>query len=221
MTPRVFNLNLHGVGEPPRGVDRDEAQVWLSVDALHRALDAAAERSDVRLTFDDGNRSDLEHALPALVERRLTATFFPVADRLGSDGYLDAADLRTLVDAGMTVGSHGLTHADWRRLTDADLRHELRRSRTILEAATGRPVRDAACPFGSYDRRVLRAVRSDGGYARVYTSDGGAASANAWLQARTTLTRTHPSATEAVRPPRRPSPAPIVRGAKRLVKRWR
>jgi len=35
----------------------------------------------VQLSFDDGNRSDVGIALPALLERELSATFFVVAGR--------------------------------------------------------------------------------------------------------------------------------------------
>ena len=43
-----------------------------------------------------------------------------------------------------------------------------------------------AIPFGSYDRHVLRWLRAVG-VTRAYTSDGGRARPDAWLQARTSL----------------------------------
>ena len=46
----------------------------------------------------------------------------------------------------------------------------------------------AACPFGAYDRAVLSGLRR-AGYRFVYTSDGGSAVKDQWLQARTTITR--------------------------------
>jgi hypothetical protein len=52
----------------------------------------------------------------------------------------------------------------------------------------GVAVDEAACPFGSYDRKVLRALRS-AGYKRVFTSDGGSTSSRAWLASRTSVHR--------------------------------
>jgi hypothetical protein len=40
--------------------------VWVSRERLDAVLDSVAGRDDVRITFDDGNASDVVHALPAL-----------------------------------------------------------------------------------------------------------------------------------------------------------
>ncbi|MGI8713974.1 MAG: polysaccharide deacetylase family protein [Solirubrobacteraceae bacterium] len=153
-------------------------------------LDALPARG-VRLTFDDSNASDLEHALPALTDRRRSAQFFVLAGELGTAGRLTAADVKRLHEAGMSIGSHGLHHRDWRAISDDELKRELTVSRGTLASILGREVAEASCPFGSYDRRVLRVLRSSG-YQRVYTSDGASSSADRWLSSRTTVTRDRP-----------------------------
>jgi peptidoglycan/xylan/chitin deacetylase (PgdA/CDA1 family) len=185
---RSINLTFHGIGEPERLLDPGEEQVWLGSDRFESALDSVAGRGDVRITFDDGNASDVEHALPALRRRGLTATFFVVAGRLGSPGFLDAGDLRALAAAGMTIGSHGMRHRSWRRLDGRALREEHVEAKRRLEEIVERPVTEAACPFGAYDGRVLRSLRRCG-FRRVYTSDRGTARPNDWLQARNTVRR--------------------------------
>jgi peptidoglycan/xylan/chitin deacetylase (PgdA/CDA1 family) len=184
--PRCINLTFHGVGDAERALAPGEAGVWLSRRGFLSILDAIAERGDVRITFDDGNASDVVHALPALRARGLQATFFVVAGRLDAPGFLDRAGVRALVDAGMTVGCHGMRHRAWRRLGDAALREELVDGRRRLEDVVERPVDQAGCPFGSYDRRVLGHLRRLG-YAHVYTSDRGSARAGAWLQPRNSV----------------------------------
>jgi peptidoglycan/xylan/chitin deacetylase (PgdA/CDA1 family) len=87
----------------------------------------------------------------------------------------------------MTVGSHGMRHRPWRELDEPALEEELVDARRILEDVVERPVTEAACPFGSYDRRVLGALRR-GSYRHVYTSDRGPARRGDWLQARNTIT---------------------------------
>ena len=151
-------------------------------------LDAVTERDDVRITFDDGNASDVEHALPALRQRGLTGTFFIVAGRLRVPGFLDADAVRELAAAGMTIGCHGMRHRRWREVDDRTLREELVDAKAALERVVGQPVTQAACPFGSYDRRVLRALRGSE-YRHVYTSDRGIARYGEWLQARNTVQR--------------------------------
>jgi peptidoglycan/xylan/chitin deacetylase (PgdA/CDA1 family) len=217
----TLNLTFHGIGAPARELDPGEAAVWVRPDRFGAILDAVAWRPDVRITFDDGNVSDVQHALPALRRRGLTGTFFVVAGRLGEPGFLDAEGVRALAAAGMTIGCHGMRHRPWRRL-DADALHEeLVEAKRILEDVVGRPVTQAACPFGSYDRRVLRALKRSA-YRHVYTSDRGRAHAGDWLQTRTTIRATDDAAQlgPILKPDRR-SPRALVRRAKLTAKRWR
>ena len=217
----ILNLCFHGVGTPHRELEVNEAQYWVEVEQFEELLDLIRRHPSIRITFDDGNASDLNHALPALLRKNLTATFFVVAGRLDQPGSLSRVDVRTLAASGMTIGSHGLVHRPWRSTDDNDLRAEMRASSIIAEAARA-PVRLAACPFGSYDRRVLSALREHG-YTRVYTVDEGHSRPAAWLQARHTL-RSSDSPIDIERlacTPRRPSVTAAIRGGKKLVKRLR
>lgn len=186
MPATVLNLTVHGIGKPQRALDPGEDEGWVTVDQFERVLDAVAERPDVHLTFDDGNSSDVEIALPRLVERGLVAEFFPLAGELGGRGRVDRDGVRALAAAGMTIGSHGWAHRDWRRLDERQLKRELAEAPRLLADAVDKPVERVALPFGFYDRRVLDALRR-AGVARAYTNGGGAAREGGWLQARTSL----------------------------------
>jgi len=182
----VLNILVHGIGRPGRQLDPGEEPVWVSIAQFERVLDAVAERSDARISFDDGNSSDVEVALPRLVERGLSAEFFLLAGALGNRGRVDHAGVRALLDAGMSIGSHGWLHRDWRLIDSAQAREELEDAPQVLSELTGRPVSRVAVPFGSYDRHVLRRLRA-AGVTCAYTSDGGRVRPDAWLQARTSL----------------------------------
>ena len=216
-----MTLTFHGVGEPPRVLDRGEADVWVSKKRFAALLDAAAERNDVRITFDDGNVSDLEHALPALRARGLEATFFVVAGRIGTPGFVDASGVRQLAAAGMEIGSHGMCHRPWRHLDALARDEELVRAKALLEEVVERPVTEAACPFGSYDRRVVAGLRA-AGYRRVYTSDRGTTRPDDFLQARNSVgPRDEPDILGRIAAlDKRPDKA-LRRRAKLAVKRWR
>lgn len=215
-------LTFHGIGTVQRPLDPGEDEVWLRSEELAPVLDVAARDADrVRLTFDDGNASDVEIALPELRARGMRATFFVVAGKLGEHGYLDEDGVRALADSGMGIGCHGMRHRPWRHLTDADLREELVDARRLLESVVGRPVDEAACPFGSYDRRVLGSLRS-AGYTRVFTSDRGWARPGAWLQGRNTLrTDGATAAVEQLLTQRTPAREALARQPRLLVKRLR
>jgi peptidoglycan/xylan/chitin deacetylase (PgdA/CDA1 family) len=216
-----INITFHGVGEAPRPLDPGEDAVWLGAEHFEAVLDEVGRRPGVQISFDDGNASDVRVALPALRRRGLRATFFVVAGRIGSEGFLGAQDIRDLVDAGMTIGCHGMGHRAWRKLGDGDLREELMASRRRLQEVVGRPVTQAACPFGAYDRRVLGALRSYG-YERVFTSDGGDARTAGWLQPRNTIRKSdRADALKRELFTAEPAWATVARRSKRLVKQWR
>ena len=221
MRQTLVNLTFHGVGTSERPLEADEDQVWVDVDTFGSVLDWVGPRSDIRITFDDGNASDVEHALPALRRRGLTATFFVVAGRLSAPGFLDANAVRALASEGMTIGCHGMRHRPWRGLDAGQLREDLLDARRMLEDIVGKPVTEAACPFGSYDRRVLRALRRYG-YARVYTSDRGTSTPDAWLQARNTIRRGDDGrVVERLISPNRSDARSLRRRARLAAKRWR
>jgi peptidoglycan/xylan/chitin deacetylase (PgdA/CDA1 family) len=186
MPAKVINLTVHGIGEPPRRLDPGEDRTWVTVEQFEQVLDAVAGRDDVRITFDDGNSSDVEIALPRLVERGLTAEFFVLAGLFGKPGRVSHADLRKLLDSGMSIGSHGWSHRDWRRVDTAEAAEEMVEASRVLASVTGSEVTRVAVPFGSYDRQVLTRLRGAGASV-VYTSDGGPANPKSWLQARTSL----------------------------------
>jgi peptidoglycan/xylan/chitin deacetylase (PgdA/CDA1 family) len=217
---KLTTITFHGIGDIVRPLDDGEAEVWLGREEFARALDAVAGRKHVRITFDDGNASDLAYALPELQRRGLSATFFVVAGRLDEPGFLDGEGVRALAAAGMAIGCHGMRHVPWRTVSDHELHNELVEARRTLEAVVEQPVVEAACPFGSYDRRVLTALRHSG-YRRVYTSDRGASRASAWLQPRNTVRRGEGSRVlEHALHPASPQ-ARLRRRARLTAKRWR
>ena len=183
-------LNLHGLGEPRNTIPPDEIQYWVSEDFFVELLERVAKRPEVHLTFDDGNVSDFEVALPELAKRGLRAEFFVLAGRLGRPGYLDAAHLREMVSAGMGIGLHGMDHRSWAKCDRDALEVEIDEARRQIESIIGRPVRRAACPFGAYNAPCLRKLK-DSGFEVVYTSDEGVAGPHDWLQTRNTLRSSH------------------------------
>ena len=221
MSDRSINLTFHGIGEPPRTLDPGEANVWVSQEMFCAVLDRVAKRPDVAISFDDGNVSDIEQALPALRERGLRGTFFVVAGRLGEPHFLDEGHVRSLVAAGMEIGCHGMRHRPWRGLDGNALREELVEAKAILEAVTGRPITRAACPFGSYDRRVLGTLRRSG-YHHVYTSDRGTARTTGFVQARNSVgPGDRPDVLSRIAGLESPAHRALGHRAKLMVKRWR
>jgi len=177
-SPSQSVLIFHGIGTPGRTLEHGEAQYWLSRDQFCAILDRiAAMGTDAPLiTFDDGNASDCEIALPELQRRELHAVFFLLTARLDQPGSLASQQVRDLAQAGQTIGLHGHAHRDWRRLEAQDRLQEYHLARQQLSDLAGHEVNLAAAPFGFYDRQVIKDLREQG-FAAVYTSDWGRAGA--------------------------------------------
>lgn len=189
----MINLCFHGIGECRVEREPGEAHYWVGHEAFLGILDEVAGHDHVRLSFDDGNKSDVTIGLPALVDRGLTATFFVLAGRLDDPASLDSDDLQALGAAGMTLGSHGWAHVPWRGLSADRVRQELVEARSALAAASGFEIEEAALPLGRYDRRLLRQLKGLG-YRTVYTSDRFPARPGSWLQARYSVVATDTAA---------------------------
>lgn len=215
-----FYLNLHGIGAPHAGVEADERPYWLTAERLDEVLARVARNaSDVGVTFDDGNMSDLELALPLLKKHGVSAAFFIPTDRIGAAHYLRADDIRTLHREGMGIGSHGLAHRRWSSLNDEELDAEINRPLAVLAEIIGEPVRSVGVPFGAYDGRVLASLRK-AGVTQVFTSDGGPCLPGAWLLPRNSLRSDMPLAHIEAMLQRPRDPATFYfRAAKRVGRR--
>lgn len=131
------------------------------------ALTAATR--PLAITFDDGDVSNIEVALPLLRERAMVATFFVTSDFVDQPGMLSRADLRALAAAGMRIGAHGRTHAFLEDLDAAALIAELADSRTLLRAITGTAIDAIALPGGRGGERERLAAMT-AGFQHLYGS---------------------------------------------------
>jgi peptidoglycan/xylan/chitin deacetylase (PgdA/CDA1 family) len=216
----IIVLNFHLIGRPKRELAAGEADVSVDRQQFLEILDAISGRRDVQLTFDDGNSSDVSVALPELIQRGLRAHFFVCPARFGTPEFVDEHDVRELRRAGMSLGSHGMDHVQWRNLERSAIDREIVQAKDVLEDALQAPVETAACPFGAYDRRTLTALRA-AGFERIYTSDGGRTNETDWLVPRNTVHRSDSAESIERMLNGSGSAASLVRRAKRWIKQSR
>jgi peptidoglycan/xylan/chitin deacetylase (PgdA/CDA1 family) len=116
---------------------------------------------ELAITFDDGYRDNFLHAAPVLEALGLPATFFVVAQWIGTDvvpwwdgqraaryAWMSWDEVRDLRARGFEIGAHTLTHADLGRVSGAEAERELCGARAILEDRLAAPVDLFAYPYG-------------------------------------------------------------------------
>jgi hypothetical protein len=171
-------------GEDTSAIDAEDLPYAVSKDNFIKQLDRLAKKrtglfapddlADVVITFDDGHQSNLDIAVPLLLERGLSAYFFITTGFIDSRrGFLSAEGVQALSDVpGMIVGSHGVTHQFFNDLTSHDAHQELVKSKACLESITKHPCASMSFPGGRYNKRTLELLQSTG-YTQWFGSDVG------------------------------------------------
>lgn len=124
----------------------------------------------VVITFDDGDQDNFTTAFPLLQKYNYNATFFIRTAVIGTAGYMDWAQLKSLSGAGMLVESHTVTHPDLTKIDSTKLDAELTTSRQSLENGLGKEVQFLAYPGGANNTTVEAAAKKAGYLLAVTTS---------------------------------------------------
>jgi peptidoglycan/xylan/chitin deacetylase (PgdA/CDA1 family) len=171
---------------------------WLQADGWRSMtvseLIEAGERlppKSYAITFDDGYADNFLQALPLLQKYGCRATLYLVVEREGRDwsrqrkahhadgelmreAKLSDAQVQAMLDSGcIELGSHSLTHANFKHLDNSDVVRELQQSRTLLEQRFGVDIKSFAYPFGLY-RPDHPALVKQAGYRNAVTTLEGA-----------------------------------------------
>ena len=124
------------------------------------------------LTFDDGNASDYDIALPLLQKYNVKATFFIVTSWVGKPGYLNWEQIKYLDLAGMQIGSHSINHKNMTKILKPERIHELVSSRILIEDHIGKTAKAFSFPLGICNATTIKEV-FESGYELCCTSQHG------------------------------------------------
>jgi peptidoglycan/xylan/chitin deacetylase (PgdA/CDA1 family) len=108
--------------------------------------------NNIILTFDDGHISNYKVALPLLKKYGFKANFFITTKWIGTEYYMDEAQIQSLSSSGMEVGSHGHTHLFLDDLRNDEVKKELIISQEILKPITSENIITFAAPGGRLNR---------------------------------------------------------------------
>lgn len=126
------------------------------------------------ITFDDAYQGVADYALPVLRHHGLTATVFVITGYVGkmntwdvrpgwaASRHLDWDELGTLVDAGIEIGSHTVSHRDLTAISVDQASFELEASREELKTRLGVDANVMSYPFGRFSDAVVSISRRAG-----------------------------------------------------------
>lgn len=129
----------------------------------------AVAKPIVYLTFDDGPSHDdvTDRILETLDYHGIKATFFV----LGSRVRMAPHKLRAIVDAGHAVGNHSHSHRALVKLSNSEVRKELRATAGAVRDAAGIEMHCYRPPFGSFNSRVTSIALAEGLAEMLWTVD--------------------------------------------------
>lgn len=131
--------------------------VW-SIDRALDELEKPTGDAAVVVTFDDGTADFIDHALPALVEHNVPATYYIATEFIETQTSfpnegtpMTWAGIAEAVSTGLvTIGSHTHSHAVVDKLDGASVERELSLSCRLIEDNTGVPADHFAYPKGVF-----------------------------------------------------------------------
>ncbi len=140
--------------------------------SLSGVLESPSSKT-VAITFDDGGVSQFDHAVPALLDRGMTATFYVTTDWVGDPGFMTWDQLRQLKAWRLSVQSHTKTHPFLSELDEAQLMEELAGSKEAIDESLGQQTVELSFPGGNAPKKKHWPLLRRAGYRVVAGSRWG------------------------------------------------
>ena len=119
-------------------------------------------RGVISITFDDGTRSQYTTAFPLMRDRNIVGTFYIPTGNFPTDNpynKITASELLQMQNAGNEIGSHSVSHLDFTKLNETQIRQEYSESKATLQSY-GLTVNNFAYPYGTGDLSYANSIAS-------------------------------------------------------------
>ena len=160
----------------------DVIQLGVFLKAISNGMDLP--KNTLVITFDDGYVDNYYNAFPILKRYGFPATIFVVAELVGrnnewmeKEGFpkrnlADWEALKEMSKNGITIGSHGKTHASLVDIDYGSALDEITNSRKKLEENLEKPIHFFAYPYGHFDEKIEEMVIDAGYHGACSTRSG-------------------------------------------------
>ena len=137
------------------------------------------------ITFDDGYQDNYRYAYPILKKYGFTATIFVVANTVGGINEFDYKahiqpknkmltwnQIKEMNDNGITIGAHTLDHVHLAKISQAEAKRQIFKSKIILGNELGQDILYFSYPYGEYNQADAKMVKESGYLAATTTQLG-------------------------------------------------
>ncbi len=140
---------------------------------VYQLKDNKLKEPMISVTFDDGWESIYANAIPLLDKYDIPTTQFIIAGAASQKepGYMNFNQIKALAKSGHEIASHSLGHCDQTTLSDEDLDHDSKKSKTILSDAGFEWSLGFAYPYGKYNQKTQTDKINN--YVYIRSSDAG------------------------------------------------
>ena len=158
----------------------------LSMGDLQPYLTGEKQGKVAGITFDDGFKNNLTHALPILQKFGFTATNYVISQNIGGINHWDlnkgipenplmnVSEIKQWIQGGMEIGSHTQNHV---RLAEIDIElatQEIIQSKLDLEKQFNCYIKHFCYPYGNYNDEIVT-IAKKAGYSTATTVERGRA----------------------------------------------
>ncbi len=175
-SPDSYTINISRFEQQMAYLEENKYQV-ISVSQLVECIENNNfPEKPVVITIDDGFSSVYKLAYPVLKKFEFPATLFLYTNFI-ADGpnQLSWQEIREMIDQGMEIGSHSITHCNLLHMKNNEsqtdylrrIKDEIFLSRTILEKNTNSSVISFAYPYGVYSEQIRMLAKQAGYQAQL------------------------------------------------------
>lgn len=172
--PRIPVLLYHQIGDAgghlsvtPRGFDTDlsllEEEGFQSISlaqfqAALRGGPVTLPQRPILLTFDDGYLDNYLNAFPILRKHNMSAIFYVITGLINEYDRLAVGHIREMAAAGMSFGSHTVSHRSLGDLEPHEIEIELLQSKKVMEEVLRQKIDTIAYPKGSFNPLTIQSA---------------------------------------------------------------
>jgi peptidoglycan/xylan/chitin deacetylase (PgdA/CDA1 family) len=164
VTPEQFKRDLSGL--------QQQGYETISINSFEDYMsgkEIQLPSKPILITFDDSYQDNYVAAFPILRQYHAIATFFVITGVIDkSPDRLSSSEILEMSAAGMSFGSHTVTHTPLGQEPDEWMRNELLQSKQFLEALLKTPINTIAYPEGNYTTNTIK-IANEVGYTEGFS----------------------------------------------------